>query len=165
LAHLRVLVGGVVVEDDVYDLDQLLASKIKRLCKLALHNELGTLKAVIDIHEAARLLAVAPYFDFVSTGQLGLNNFSADCCGSLLATSVVGAVRAIYIMVTYDSCLEPTIFGKMPAHPLAGPHLAADLSDGGASSRLLRGKDDLLIAEFRSFHRIRLRGAGQLSIE
>src|SRR5205085_12301804 len=65
--------------------DQLAAAKIDRFENVAVKTCLGAFEAIIDIHEAASLMAIAPDFDFMFTGQFGLNDFTADGGGGLLA--------------------------------------------------------------------------------
>ena len=45
------------------------ASDVKRMCDVAVHECACTVEAVVNEHEATRLLAVAPNFDFVMAGQ------------------------------------------------------------------------------------------------
>ena len=51
--------------DQLIDRDQLAAAEIERLDEIAVHDHLRSLHAIVDLHEAARLMAVAPDFDFV----------------------------------------------------------------------------------------------------
>src|SRR5271155_829410 len=52
---------------NLIDGDEFTAAKIDRLMNVALENGLCAFRAVIDVHEAACLLAVAPDLDFVFT--------------------------------------------------------------------------------------------------
>ena len=77
------------------------------------------LEAIIDVHEAARLLSVAPDFDLVSPESFACDDLSADRGRRLLAPAVVGAIGAVNVMVSRYARFEPEIFAEMPAHPLA----------------------------------------------
>ena len=95
----------------------LAASDVKRMGDVAVHEGACTVEAVVNEHEATRLLAVAPNFDFVMAGQFRGDNFSADCCGGLFAAAIEGAVGTINIMVAGHPCFETEVFAEVPAHP------------------------------------------------
>ncbi len=79
---------------DVYQLVdgyELTAAKINGLTDVALQNRLRALGTVVDIHKAARLMAVAPYLDFVLARRFRLNDLAANCRRGLLTASVIGA--------------------------------------------------------------------------
>lgn len=86
---------------------------------VAVHEGACTVEAVVNEHEATRLLAVAPNFDFVMAGQFRGDNFSADRCWGLLAAAIEGAVGTINIMVAGHPCFETEVFAEVPAHPFA----------------------------------------------
>src|SRR6185503_13792041 len=75
--------------------------------------------AVVDVHEAARLLAVAPDVDFVLAGPLGLDDLAADGRRGLLTAARPGAVRPIDVMVTGHARGQPEVLFKVAAHALA----------------------------------------------
>ena len=76
-------------------------------------------KTVVDEHEAARLFAVAPDFDFVMAGEFRGDHLSANRRGGLLAPAIEGAVGTVNVVVARDSRFETEVFAEMPAHPFA----------------------------------------------
>ena len=113
VAAVDALRGGQVVSalqfdagnvfDDVHQLvdrDRLVAAEIERLDDVAGHDHLGALEAVVDVHEAARLLAGAPDLDLVTARQLGLDDLAADRRRRFLAATGPRAVRPVDIVVT-----------------------------------------------------------------
>ena len=67
------------------------------------HDLADALDAVVDVHEAAGLLAVAPDLDLVLAGLLGVNHLAADRGRRLFAAAVPGAVRAVDIVEAGDA--------------------------------------------------------------
>ena len=80
---------------------------------------MGAKGAVIDIHEAAGLLAVAPDVDFVFAAKFGLDDFSADGGGGFFAASVPCAVGAVDVVVAGVAGVEAEVFAEVAAHALA----------------------------------------------
>src|SRR5204862_6933129 len=74
---------------------------------------------------AAGLLTVAPDLDFVPAAQLGCDYLPADRRRCLLAPAVVGAERAIDVVVARNPRLEPEVLDEMAAHALAEEFLPA----------------------------------------
>src|SRR5205085_12380630 len=64
--------------DELVDADQLVAAQVDRLVAVAGEDHLGSLDAVVDVHERAGLLAVAPDLDVVVTGDRGGRDLAAD---------------------------------------------------------------------------------------
>src|SRR5215218_4766348 len=58
--------------DELVDRDELGRAEVDRLADVALHNLRRAVQAVVDVHEAPRLLPVAPDLDLVAAGELGL---------------------------------------------------------------------------------------------
>src|SRR5437763_4764716 len=54
--------------DQAIDRDQLVAANVERTGDGTLHHQERAFEAIIDVHEAARLLTVAPDLDFILTG-------------------------------------------------------------------------------------------------
>ena len=51
--------------DELIDGDQLVATEIDRLAEITVHNSLSAFEAIVDVHEAPRLIPVAPNFNLV----------------------------------------------------------------------------------------------------
>lgn len=79
----------------------------------------GSFDAVVDVHQAAGLFAVAPDFDFVVAGERGLGDLAAQCGGGFFASAVVGAVDAVDVVVSGDAGLQAEVFAEVAAHALA----------------------------------------------
>jgi len=89
--------------DEFIDRDHLLAPEVDRLFDRRVHDPLGSLDAVVDVHEAAGLLAISPDLDLVPTGELGLRDLPADRGGRLLPSAGPGAVRAVDVVVARNA--------------------------------------------------------------
>ena len=76
------------------------------------------LHAVVDVHEAAGLLAVAPDLDLVLAGELGLDHLAADRGGSLLAAAVPGAAAAVDVVEARHARIQAEVLAEVPAHAL-----------------------------------------------
>src|SRR5580658_8784990 len=81
--------------------------------------------AIVDVHEAAGLVAVAPNLNFVVAGMARLKNLAADGSGSFLAAAGPGAQRPVNIMETGDAGLHAEILVEVAAHALAEELLPA----------------------------------------
>ena len=81
--------------------------------------------AVVDVHERAGLLAVAPDLDLVLARQLGVDHLAADRGRRLLAAAVTGAVRAVDIVVARDPGRDAVVLAEVAAHALAEQLLPA----------------------------------------
>ena len=71
--------------------------------------------AVVDVHERARLLAVAPDLDLVLARQLGGDHLAADRGRRLLAAAVVGAVRPVDVVVARDPGRDAVVLAEVAA--------------------------------------------------
>ena len=105
--------------DKLIDGDQLAAAKVDGFADVAFHNGLGAIGAVVDIHKAARLLAIAPDLDFVAPRVLSLNDFPANRGWSFLSAPGPGSVGTVDIVIPRNPGLETKILFKVPAHPFA----------------------------------------------
>ena len=81
--------------------------------------------AVVDIHERAGLLAVAPDLDLVLARHLGGDHLAADRGRRLLAAAVVGALGAVDVVVAGDPGGDAVVFTIVAGHPLAEQLLPA----------------------------------------
>ena len=95
------------------------ASDVNGIDDIAFHERSCSVEAIINEHEAAGLFAVAPDFDFMTSGELRHDHFSADRCGGLFAAAIEGAVGTVDIVVARHSRFETEVFAEMSAHPLA----------------------------------------------
>ena len=75
--------------------------------------------AVVDVHEAPGLLAVAPDLDGMRAGELGLGHLAADRRRRLLPAAVVRPVRSVDVVVAGDPRRNAEVLTEVPAHPLA----------------------------------------------
>src|SRR5215472_2893281 len=75
----------------------LVAAEVKRFNDIAGENRLGSLQAIIDIHEAAGLMPIAPNLDFMLSRELRLNDFATNGCGCLLPAAVVSSERTVNV--------------------------------------------------------------------
>ena len=82
-------------------------------------------EAVVDVHEAAGLLAVAPDLDLVSPVSLASIDLAADRGRRLLAAAVPGAVRAVDVVEAGHARLEAEVLAEVAAHALAEELLPA----------------------------------------
>src|SRR6185312_10028375 len=97
----------------------------ERLGDVAPGKQLGAVDAVGDVLERAGLVAVAPDLDRVVAAHLGLNDLAADRGGGLLAAPLVGAVRAVDVVVAGNARLDAEVFAEVAAHALAEELLPA----------------------------------------
>src|SRR5690606_24789265 len=127
--------------DELVDGDQLAAADVERLVHVAAGEAQGPLDAVVDEHEAARLLAVAPDLDLVGAGQLGLGHPAADGRRVLLAASGPGAVGAVDVVVAGYVGGQAEVLVEVAAHAHAEPLLpaVAVLGLGGVGVGLAQG--------------------------
>ena len=100
-----------------------------------MHDRLDALEAVVDVHEAAGLLAVAPDLDLVLAGSLGLDDLAADGGRRLLAAAVPGAVRAVDVVEAGHARLEAEVLAEVAAHALGEELLPAVAVLGHAPGR------------------------------
>src|SRR5262249_6716034 len=102
--------------DKLVDGDKLTAAQVYWFADITFENGLRAIGAVIDVHEAACLLTIAPDFDLVISRVLGLEHFATDCCGGLFSSAVPRPVRAVDVVITRHTRLQSEIFFKVPAH-------------------------------------------------
>ena len=81
--------------------------------------------AVVDIHERAGLLAVAPDLDLVLARQLGGDHLAADRGRRLLAAAVIGAFGAVDIVVARHPGGDAVVLAVVAGHALAEQLLPA----------------------------------------
>src|SRR5580704_17615074 len=108
--------------DVFHDVDQLIhghgfaRAEIDRVNDLRARNQIDSLDAIVDEHEAARLISGAPDFDFVPAAALRLDDFAADRSGSLFTAAVPGSPGTVNVVEASDSRLESKVFAEMTAH-------------------------------------------------
>src|SRR5690606_30706752 len=94
-------------------------AQVNRLQDVARQNRFCPFEAVVDVHEGTRLVSISPNLNLMVPRELGLDHLPADGRRSLFATSVPGAMRPIYVVVTRHPRDETKILPEMTAHPLA----------------------------------------------
>ena len=92
---------------------------------VARHERLGAVHAVIDVHEAPRLLAVAPDLDLTLPRHKRGDHFAADRGRRLFPSAVIGPVRPVDVVIARHARRQSIVLGKMAAHPLAEQLLPA----------------------------------------
>src|SRR5262249_56285271 len=85
--------------DEVVDGDELIAADVDRIAHVAGRQPQRAVQAVVDVGEAAGLLAVAPDLDRVVAGEGGGGHLAADGGRRLLASTVPRAVGAVDVVV------------------------------------------------------------------
>src|SRR5688572_29861233 len=101
--------------DQAVDRHQLVGSEVDGLLDRAVQDAVDAMKAIVDIHEAAGLLAVAPDLNFVIAGELGLDHLAADGGRRLLAATLPRAVRTVDVMETGHPRHQTKILAEMAA--------------------------------------------------
>src|SRR5439155_11363332 len=79
----------------------------------------------VNIHETARLKSVPPNLDLGLSRQLGRNHLPAYRCRSLFPPAVVGALRAVHVVVSRHARRDAEVFPEMAAHTFAEELLPA----------------------------------------
>src|SRR5262249_6000947 len=111
--------------DQPVDAHQLVAADVERLDNVARRQLERARGAVVDVHEGAGLLAVAPDLDLVLARQLGGDHLAADRGRRLLAAAVIGAVRAVDVVVARHPRGHAEVLAEVPRHALAEQLLPA----------------------------------------
>ena len=111
--------------DEFVDRDQLLGADVERLPDVAGGEPQRAVHAVVDVGEAARLLAVAPDLDLVVAAQDRRGDLAADGGRRLLAAAVLGALGPVDVVVAGDAGLETEVLVEVPRHALAEELLPA----------------------------------------
>ena len=73
--------------DQLIDGNELIGAQVQRPVDTGVHNHSAAFDTVVDVHEASRLVAVAPDLDFMIARFLGFNHLSADRRRGFFATS------------------------------------------------------------------------------
>src|SRR5207245_11394861 len=89
------------------DRHQLAGAEVDRLLDPAVHDPIDATDAVIDVHEAARLVALAPDLNLVVATKLCLDDLAANGSGRLLPAAVPSAVRAVDVVETAAARGQP----------------------------------------------------------
>src|SRR5947199_216592 len=71
---------------------------------------------IINPHEAARLMPVAPDLNLMITAKLCLNYFAANRRRCLLPAASIGSLWPIDVVITRNAGFQPEVFAKVPAH-------------------------------------------------
>jgi hypothetical protein len=107
------------------------------------------LDTVINVHEAPRLISIAPDFNIASAIYHGKRHLSANRGGRFLAAAIPGPERAVDIVITRSARFETEMFAEVSAHPLAEKLLPAMsiLRHGGIGIRLLEAGNMRIVLE------------------
>ena len=101
------------------DGDQFTAAQIDGFVDVAFEDCFHTLDAVVDVHEAAGLMAVTPNLDLVIARHFGFEHFAADGRGGLLPAAVPCAMRAVDVVKPRHPALQAEVFLEVAAHAFA----------------------------------------------
>ena len=102
---------------ELVDGDRFARTQVDRLQDVGVHDLLNAVGAIVDVHEAARLISAAPDLDFVLAGNLGFDHFAANGRRRLLAAAVPGAPGRRRCESAPRAC-EAEIFAEVAAHAL-----------------------------------------------
>src|SRR5258706_8017648 len=120
--------------------DQFIRAEVERLSMIRSHDAMNALDAVVDIHERAGLLAIAPYFDLAWIW--GECDLAAHRRRRLFTAAVIGAQRAIYVVEAHDARGEAVVF-----HIILAEFLRVELLEAITFFRLRRKR--VLLAQRR----------------
>src|SRR5206468_9874896 len=98
---------------------KLVTPNVERSRYVAVNHQARAFNTVANVHKAARLMAVAPDFNFMFSGKLGRYDLATNSRGRLLPTTIKGTVWTIDIVVASDTRVQSEVFREMLAHPLA----------------------------------------------
>src|SRR5271166_1743403 len=113
--HARNLFGDV---HKLVDGDQLAGTDVDGFQNVAFKEIDDALYAVVDVHEAAGLLSIAPDFDLVFAGMFSLQHLAADGGRRFFASAHPCAEGAIDVMEARNAGLEAKILTEVAAHAL-----------------------------------------------
>src|SRR6185295_459127 len=126
VAALQLHAGDLLDDvDQPVDADQLVRADVQRLDDVAFGELDRALRAVVDIHERARLLAVAPDFDVVLAGELGGDDLAADRGRRLLSAAVIGTLGTVDVVVARAAGRDAVILAIVAGHALTEQLLPA----------------------------------------
>src|SRR6202011_162746 len=111
--------------DQAVDADQLVAADVQGVDDVALRQPDRAVVAVVDIHERAGLLAVAPDLDLVLARELGSDHLAADGGRRPLAAASVGAFGTVDVVVARAPGGDAVILAVVAGHALAEKRLPA----------------------------------------
>src|SRR5690606_10688008 len=80
---------------------------------------LCSLQAVVNIHEASRLLAITPNFNLMTATHLCLNHLPAHGGRGFFPSTIVSPVGPIHVVVAGNPRYNAKILPEMTAHPFA----------------------------------------------
>jgi len=101
------------------DADEFVAPEVQRLDHLAVHEHLHALQAVVNVHETARLMAVAPNLNLMFAGELGHDHLPAHRAGAFSRPPSHVPWRAIDVVKPRQARPHAEVLAVMPAHALA----------------------------------------------
>lgn len=101
--------------------DHLVGAKVDGLLEVRVHEAEDTLNTVIDVHEGAGLLTVAPDLELLGGGE----SLTAEGGGGLLATTGPGTVGAVDVVEAGDADLEAEVTAVVHGELLRGELLEA----------------------------------------
>src|SRR6266567_3747225 len=107
------------------DGDDFVRSQIQGFGDVAMHDQFCALNAILDEHEAARLLSIAPDVYLVRTRQLRFDDLAADGRGSLFPSTGPCALRTVHVVVASDTAAQARFLFKVAAQALAEELLPA----------------------------------------
>src|SRR5213078_630963 len=82
---------------------QLVGAEVQRLLDVAVKDAIDAIQAIVDVHKASRLMAVAPDLDFAVPAQLGLDHLTANGRRGFFPPPVPRAVGTVDVVKTGDA--------------------------------------------------------------
>lgn len=118
--------------------------------RFTVRDHVDAFEAIGDVHEGAGLIAVAPNFNFVFSGEFRRNDFAADGGRCLFSTTVPSAEGSVNIVESSDAGRNVKIFAEMTAHTFAEEFFPAIAIFGHRRIRVFFAKEgfDFLFALF-----------------
>ena len=113
--HLGDVFGNI---DKLIDRNYFAGTEIDWVYDVALHDRDRPLQAIINVLEAACLLAITPDLNLIRVQELRLGNLSADRGRSFFTSSITRSMRPVHVMVADDSCIEIEVLTEVTAHAL-----------------------------------------------
>src|SRR5579872_22187 len=104
--------------DQLVDRHHLRRSQVERFNHVRVHDHLRALEAIVDVHEAARLVAVTPDRNFRVAFRLCLNYLAADSSRSFFAATRPRSVWTINVVIPRHPRTKTVIFAEVTAHAL-----------------------------------------------
>ena len=98
------------------DGDRFAGAKVDRLQNVGTEDQIDSFDAVVDVHETAGLIAAAPNFDFMLSGEFCFHYFSADGRGRFFPAAIPRAPGTVDVVEAGYTGFQAEVFAEVPAH-------------------------------------------------